>query len=198
MIFLGLFIIAVCVISYLRKRQSKQQQAVTEMFWERENAANQVRRKDISGLPYINIPLENFPIGICKNNELTEYENTLKELAQLQILNLTGKTNTDLKLEYGAANLPFLTECDQNFSTLCQTVAAYGECLMKLGYESEAKTVLEFGISCGSDISKNFLLLADIYQKNGSTKKLEELKGHANNLDSLMKKSILQHLEGFS
>lgn len=198
MIFLGLFIIAVCVFSYFRKKQSNKQQAVTDRFWERENAANQVRRKDISGLPYINIPLENFPIGICKNEALSEYENIIKDLAQSQILNLANKTNTDLKLEYGPANLSHLTECDQNFSTLCKTIAAYGECLLKLGYESEARTVLEFGISCGSDVSKNFLLLAEIYRKNGCAKELEALKEHANKLDSIMKKSILQHLEEFS
>ena len=61
--FLGLFIIFLSVAAYYRKRATAQQKKVTEDFWSREDQANQIRRKDISNLPYITIPLEKFPIG---------------------------------------------------------------------------------------------------------------------------------------
>ena len=60
--FLGLFIIFLSVAAYYRKRATTQQKKVTEDFWSREDQANQIRRKDISNLPYITIPLEKFPI----------------------------------------------------------------------------------------------------------------------------------------
>ena len=62
--FLGLFIIFLSVAAYYRKRATAQQKKVTEDFWSREDQANQIRRKDISNLPYITIHLEKFPIGI--------------------------------------------------------------------------------------------------------------------------------------
>ena len=70
--FLGLFIIFLSVAAYYRKRATAQQKKVTEDFWNREDQANQIRRKDISNLPYITIPLEKFPIGISDDEELTD------------------------------------------------------------------------------------------------------------------------------
>lgn len=96
--FLGLFIIFLSVAAYYRKRATAQQKKVTEDFWNREDQANQIRRKDISNLPYITIPLEKFPIGISDDEELTDYENDLKTLASRKILNLSHQSNTDLSL----------------------------------------------------------------------------------------------------
>ena len=136
--FLGLFIIFLSVAAYYRKRATAQQKKVTEDFWSREDQANQIRRKDISNLPYITIPLEKFPIGISDDEELTDYENDLKTLASRKILNLSHQSNTDLKLAYGPANLPALSEYDQNYTTLLRNLVAYADCLIKNGFKSEA------------------------------------------------------------
>lgn len=193
--FLGLFIVFIALVSYYRNKNTAAQNELEDRFWSRENQANHIRRQDISGLPYITIPLENFPMDICDNSELNEYKDTLTQLSGQKILNLSGQTNTDLKLKYGPANLTTLTEYDQNYITLCRTLVSFGECLIKLGYRREAQTVLEFGISCGSDISQNYMLLADLYLADGNTAAVEHLKTQADALDSLMKASILEHLE---
>lgn len=70
MIFLGLFIFFVCMFAYLRHKSTAAEEAAAESFWNRENEANHTRRKDISGLPYITIPLADFPMGIYDNPEL--------------------------------------------------------------------------------------------------------------------------------
>ena len=163
--FLGLFIIFLSVAAYYRKRATAQQKKVTEDFWSREDQANQIRRKDISNLPYITIPLEKFPIGISDDEELTDYENDLKNLASRKILNLSHQSNTDLKLAYGPANLPVLSEYDQNYTTLLRNLVAYADCLIKNGFEAEAVPVLEFGISIDSDIRANYTLLAGLYRE---------------------------------
>lgn len=195
MIFLGLFIFFIFLLAYFRKKGNQNQETVEAAFWERENEANHTRRQDISGLPYITIPLEKFPMDICDNPEIKELEDTLTELSQKKILNLGHQTNTDLKLKYGPANLDELDKCDENFSTLCRTLVSYAECLLKLGYQKEAQVILEFGISCGSDHSRNYSMLADLYQEQGNTSALNELLTTANALDSLMKKSIISHIE---
>lgn len=195
MIFLGLFIFFIFMLAYFRKKGIRKQEAVEQAFWDRENEANHVRRQDISGLPYITIPLENFSMDICDNQLLKEYEQVLTDLSTKKILNLTGETNTDLKLKYGPANLETLTECDQNFITLCRTLADYAKCLLDLGYNAEAKTVLEFGVSCGSDHSQNYRMLSELYVAEGNKDALAHLLEAAQELNSAMKQSIIAHLE---
>ena len=182
--FLGLFIIFLSVAAYYRKRATAQQKKVTEDFWNREDQANQIRRKDISNLPYITIPLEKFPIGISDDEELTDYENDLKTLASRKILNLSHQSNTDLKLAYGPANLPALSEYDQNYTTLLRNLVAY----------AEAVPVLEFGISIDSDIRANYTLLAELYKEQGNASKIQELIDKAAALDSMMRSAILEQL----
>lgn len=185
--FLGLFIIFLSVAAYYRKRATAQQKKVTEDFWNREDQANQIRRKDISNLPYITIPLEKFPIGISDDEELTDYENDLKTLASRKILNLSHQSNTDLKLAYGPANLPALSEYDQNYTTLLRNLVAYADCLIKNGFKAEAVPVLEFGISIDSDIRANYTLLAELYKEQGNASKIQELIDKAASLDSMMR-----------
>ena len=192
--FLGLFIIFLSVAAYYRKRATAQQKKVTEDFWSREDQANQVRRKDISNLPYITIPLGKFPIGISDDEELTDYENDLKNLASRKILNLSHQSNTDLKLAYGPANLPALSEYDQNYTTLLRNLVAYADCLIKNGFEAEAVPVLEFGISIDSDIRANYTLLAELYKEQGNASKIQELIDKAASLDSMMRSAILEQL----
>ena len=69
------FVIFVLVLAYFRKKGTEAQKQVEASFWEREQKANHVRRQDISGLPYITIPLDNFTMGICDSPEIKEYCN---------------------------------------------------------------------------------------------------------------------------
>lgn len=192
--FLGLFVIICSILSYLRKKHTKLQKEVNDGFWEKEQKANLTRRQDISGLPYITIPLEKFPIGRFENDAIKECDAALTELSDKKILNLGTQTNTDLKLAYGATNLTALIESEQNFTTLCQTIVSYASALISLEQADTAQEILEYGISIGSDSSQNFLMLADIYKCKGDTEKINELISVAEGLDSLMKQSILEKL----
>ena len=192
---LGLFIIFFAVVSFYRKRHDRLQQETTENFWERELEANSVRRKDISGLPYISIPFEHFSIGAFSDMELSEIETSLLALRDKKILNLTGQTNTDLKLLYGPANLATLSECDQNFTDMLQLFTKYVNRLIELNHIDAAIPVLEFCIETNSDISTHYSLLADYYKKNQQIEKLHELREKASTLNSLTKTSILQKLD---
>ena len=194
MTYLGIFIIIVCVLSLLRKKHTRKQNAVEDAFWQREYRANNSPRQDISGLPYITIPLEKFPIGNCENKELKESEDILLSLSDKKILNLGSQTNTDLKLKYGISNLSMLMECDENFALLCRTLVSYAETLIHLNRSADAQAVLEFGVSCGSDYVQNYTLLAGLYLEAGNTEHLDRLIADAALLDSPQKSSIQQQL----
>jgi len=192
---LGLFIAMLAVVSFYRKRHDRLQQEADDSFWEREQEANHVRRKDISGLPYISIPFEHFSIGAFTDTQLSELEDSILGFRDKKILNLTGQTNTDLKLLYGPANLQALTEYDQNFTDMLQLFTKYVNRLFELGHIEAAIPALEFCVESGSDISSHYTLLADYYKKNHQTEKLHTLREKASALNSLMKTSILQKID---
>lgn len=191
---LPFIIILLSLFSLFRNRSQRSIQENQESFWEKEQRANQTRKQDISGLAYIRVPLDTFPVGQYKDPKLAELEQELKTLSQRQILNLTGISNTDLKLTYGAANLNILSDCDANFTALARALASYGEQLAALGHWQDAVNVLEYGIFCGTDISKNYTLLGTLYREHGETAKLNRLIETVQGTDLLLKDSILQQL----
>lgn len=198
-----LFVILLAWFAVKRSQATKAEKAAKERFWQRELDANSVRRKSLDDLPYVKIPnyllLPELSSNIPTDDpELIRCNDILRDLSNKRILNLTGKTSTDIKFMYGAANLTTLDEYDSNFTLFAQTIYAYGDRLHALGFDNEAITVLRFGIDSLSDISGNYKLLATLYAKYNQKEKIEELKIIANNLDSLMKNSILRNLDDLS
>ena len=110
-IFLAVFIIFVLILNFAIHKNNRSQENAQEQFWENERQANFTRRKDIHNLNYLTIPIEKIP-----QNLHTDAEKTLVRLSSDKMLNLSGITNTELKLEYGAANLDELSAYDANFT----------------------------------------------------------------------------------
>lgn len=195
-----LFLIFIVWLNIERMKSERQEAAQRNEFWQKENDSNSVRRQPLDNLPYVTIPdellLKNLSSSLPEDDaELVRCNDILTSLQSERILNLTGKTSTDIKMSYGAANLSTLDEYDQNFTLFAQTIYAYGEQLHKLGYDHEAMKVLRFGIDSLSDISGNYKLLASLYVNYGQSDKIQELKATADKLDSLMKGSILRYLD---
>ena len=120
--------------------------------------------------------------------------NTITGLKDKKILNLTGISNTELKLSYGAANLTELTEYDDNFTTLIKAIASLGHALIDNNDTADALSFLEYGISIGSDISSNYIDLAIIY---AATDRFDDrkLKEKAEMLKSLSRDNIIGQLD---
>lgn len=165
-------------------------------FWDRENRANSTRKKSLDSLAYIKIPLDKLPIGILSENPvISECVETLTQLSTQKIVNLTGYSNTDLKLEYGTANITPLSEYDQNYTVLVRTLQIWAEELIANGFPKEACGILEFAVETGSDISKSYYALADYYKELQETEKIQYLLEKAQNLSSLSKKAIVRTLQ---
>lgn len=191
---LTLFIIFLLFYAYKRNQFSKQEAAKESAFWERENQANATRKKDIEHLDYITIPLEDFSIGTHPEQQLLELEEQLTALSVKKILNLTGISNTDLKLQYGAANLERLGSFDDNFTALVRLLTDYAAALHELSYDEDAIHVLEFGVKIKSDVTQNYVLLAQLYQEKGEEVKIRSLIEAAGILNSLSKETIQKKL----
>ena len=129
------------------------------------------------------------------SDELAATEFDLCKLADCRIINLTGISNTELRLTYGTANLDLLTAYDHNFTVLIRTLQKWGTLLASTGKKEDAVTVLSYAVSIGSDIAGTYATLGRLYKEQGELFKIEELKTSAEALTTLMKPSILRDLE---
>lgn len=191
--FLTAFIIFGLVLAHSRHRTTRLQARKSEEFWKREAKANSIRKVSLDCLDYITIPLNLLEIPNA-DEELSAMLEELKALSTEKILNLTGKTNTDLKLEYGTANLTFLTNCDQRFTHLARLLNKIGQYLYDHNDMENSLKYLEFAIECNTDISSTYILLKKLYIARNEYAKIDNLLKTAESLDSLMKKTIIRHL----
>jgi hypothetical protein len=196
MLFFITIILLVIWFSMSRKRTSYLQEKKKENFWEKESNANHTRKTSLECLNYITIPLNLIELaGSSTDSSIMEQGKILKQLSNKKIVNLTGISNTDLKLKYGSSNLSSLTEYDQNFTQLAQTLNCIGLRFSELEDDSSAILILEFSVSCKSDISSTYKQLAQLYVNVGQAEKIDSLIESAKTLNSLMKNTILIHLE---
>lgn len=166
-----------------------------EELIEKELKANSVRRMPLNNLNYIHFTKSSIPeIDTSISPEISHLMGTLETLYDQNIVNLTGITNTDLKLAYGPANLPELTQYDQNYELLTRTLTDLGMKLNSLEHKNEAAAVLEYAISIGSDISAGYLTLANIYVEDKRYKDISSLILSAEMMTSLTKNSTIAKL----
>ena len=152
--------------------------------------------EDLDNLDYIKIPLEDLPMHLMEDNaEVAGCLQIINELSLQPIVNLTGYTNTDLKLEYGTANITVLTEYDQSYTLLVNTLQTWAKLLYDAGYVEETRKILEFAVSTRTDVTASYDLLADIYLQDAAPEKIQTLLSTAENLNSLSKQVILRHLQ---
>lgn len=194
--FFASFIIFIIWLAYELRKADRLREKDDASFWEKEAEANGTRRKSLALLDYISIPLDTLPIHVMEDDEtVRSCIQTLERLQNTKIVNLTGISNTDLKLQYGVANLNDLTEYDANYTELVTTLQTWAQTLYDAGFIAETAAVLEFAVSVHSDISASYLLLAKIYDNTGAFDKIAPLAETASGLNSLSKDIIVRTLQ---
>ncbi len=191
----SLFVLIFIVSSGIR-RQNKLKKQTEQEFWSRERRSNQVRRKSLDDLDYIKIPLEDFPTHVMQEDPVVlECIDTVMSLTSQKVLNLSGYTNTDLKLEYGTANITQLTEYDQNYTILVRTLQKWADILLENGYAQEAAVLMEFAFSTRTDISRTYYALADYWISQGETFQVQRLIDAAEKLPTANHNAIVRRLK---
>ena len=171
-----LVLIFILWLNYEIKKNNKASKSSLDHFWQKEKDANLTRRQDISALKYLSVSLETLPMGDHEDDTLNSYRDMIRNYANRKMINLSGLTNTDLKLMYGVANFHLLSEYDNNYTAFISMLQKWAKRLYDRGYEKEAQAVLEFSIfSCLTDVTLAYLLLAELYQKQGQPQKRNEL-----------------------
>lgn len=193
---LASFIIFAVWLTYEIKKHEKMEDNALNDFWAREHKANNIRRKPLDDLNYIKIPFECIPKSLLPYDEaVQDCLSTLERLSDKKIVNLTGYTNTDLKIEYGTANLTVLSSYDENYTLYARTIYKLAGLYLENGYESNARILLEKGVESGTDIKGTYLLLKDMYEKGHEEDKMKALIEAASSLRSANRNIILRSLE---
>ena len=184
------------LLNILFKKSNKEAKKTEETFWDRERRSNLVRRQSLDHLNYITIPLDTLPTELLtEDKEVCNCINTIRQLSGEKIVNFTGYTNTDLKLEYGAPNINLLTQYDQNSTLLVRTLQKWADLLLQAGYEPQAVIVMEFAIQTGTDVRRTYYALAEYYRAAGNTRGIQNLLETALQLRSLNKEPIVHTLQ---
>ena len=161
--FLAILIIFCLILAFYIRKNDAAQQKVQDDFWEKERQSNAVRKKDISKLDYITIPLDKIPVKLE-----TSTEKAIFALAEKPMLNFVGISNTDLKLQYGTANLDILTEYENNFLDFVALLPDYTTELVEAGEKDSARMLLEFAVSVNADSRKIEKQLAALLEESSS------------------------------
>ncbi|MCR5145710.1 MAG: hypothetical protein K6B67_10495 [Lachnospiraceae bacterium] len=193
--FLAIFLTFLIVLAIRYKVTDNKVKEQQEQFWQRESDANFAPKIDLDSLTYITIPLDKFPLGFSDDQSIVEIENQLTELSSHRLLNLTNKTNTELKETYGLANLETVSAYGDDFDQLTILLKEYGQCLINNDKIDDAIKVLEFGVSIKSDISQNYIMLGECYKKKGTTYKIEYLIQQIESMNLILGPSTIKHLQ---
>ena len=183
-------------IFFFMKFTSSRPEDGTKQFLEKERRANNTLKKPLDDLDFVKVPLQDIPNPEPAVNErCASIIEELKRLSEEKAVNLTGITNTDLKLTYGAPNLPILTEYDQNFTAICKNIFDLGCEYKNANLVDEAIATLNCGINIGTDLSGNYTLLAEMYAEKGLYVEIQRLINCADNIRSLTKNSTVSKLQ---
>ena len=182
----------------INKNRDKEGKVSVGSYLKREENANSVRKKDISNLPYIHIPFESLPLDITLKDEkmqskIEKYRKELEYLADKQMLNLIGVSNTELKEQYGVANLDKLTACDLNYGKALSNLQWYASAIYE-EYPKEAVEIMEYMIKEGTDISTTYELLGRYYADVNDRISFDRLFSRIPDKDSLSGKTIQDKL----
>ena len=162
----------------LRKSKSKTADSKNTLF-ENEARANLTRKKPLSSLNYITVSEKSILFLEINDDNIKKIQKNFVDLRDKKIVNLSNKSNTELKAEYGPANLTVLSEYSDNFITLISSIQKYAKKLSELGLDNEAIEALEFSVRSGCDMISSYRLLTELYIKNNQSDKINALLENA-------------------
>lgn len=192
--FLTVFIIFLLFLAFRYHKLSKLQEEKNENFWERERNAAATVKPEIDKNELLIIPLAEFPLGRIPDAKVQELELSLTEAARLPMKNLSNKTNTELKEEYGSNHLAKMQQYGENYNEFMIILRDYCSYLITLERYDLAIPFLEFAAKTNCDISQIYKSLGDCYYHCNKIDYIEHLIRHVKSLHLVLENSILTHL----
>jgi len=187
------------VINNAIRRSNARSKKIRDEFWERERISRRTPGKSTEDLKFIQFP-DDLPLHISTDDpQIKEYQETLVNITKNPVINLSGISNTDIRLAYGAPNMEELSRADERFIVMCRTLNNLAYAYLDTGHRKEAETLLAFAVSGGSDIKETWTALGRIYMEKSDIQALDTLIKKAGNLgdDVTGKREILDSLTDY-
>jgi len=171
-----------------------------QLFWEKEKRSLIVRKKELTEDDFIHCDIStlSFPklleLEPHDKKQYRQLKERIDELSQLDMMDLTGLSNTELRLRYGTANQTLIQTNENNYHLFLKALYAYGHFLVEHNQINEAICAYELCIQLGSDYSKHFIGLADLYVQTQQHHKLSALIQRAKALDESHQTRLYQKL----
>lgn len=176
----------------------------TQEFLRQEEESNNVRKKDIDEALFFVPDLSALPIKKYSPQEAEKFsvlisrQEKVVAAAQKKMIKFKEeKTNHDVKLQFGTVNLETIANYEENYSQYMYALINWAESLIEAGNLTDAQSVLSASIDQGSEISKSFTLLADIYFQNNDKAKMEDLYETVNTINIPAGKKAWEHINGY-
>ncbi|RRD96106.1 hypothetical protein EII17_00945 [Clostridiales bacterium COT073_COT-073] len=198
--FFILFLTFLFLWTYNSRKQQKKYQAEKDAFWEKEKESLVVRKKEIPANLYYqpNIHPLHFPKLELDPATAAKYEKLTKQLinsADLPMLNLNNLSNTEIRLNFGTANQPVITQAEENYEAFLGFLYEYALLMQSQDCIEEAISAMEEAIRLNSDISKHFFLLGDLYQTVNHSVGIQKLIILAEDLPIVSKEKTIRYLQ---
>lgn len=208
-IFLTLIWFCLWLGARFRSNRNKADRA-EQAFWDKERQADFARVRPLDDLAYVTVDLDALPYArLIDDAAARDAAESIRALAGERIVNLTGISNTDLKLQYGAANLETLSSYDQNFTALVTALQKWAHALLDAAASAgeqdartlweDARTLLEYAVSVGTDIAASYRDLAALYirtlSRDDAHAQIKTLLEKAQDLNSMTKSRLVLDLQ---
>ncbi len=187
------------VINNAIRRSNARSKKANDEFWKRERDSYKAPSRPTDNLEYVRFP-DDLPIHISTDNpQIKEYQETLANVTKGKVLNLSGISNTEIRMSFGKDNMEELSLADQRYTTMCRTLDSLSVAYMDLGFKDEARSLLEFALSAGCDISSCWIRLGQYYMEKEDASALSSLIEKAEALDDTVhsRNEILRSLTDF-
>ena len=155
--------------------------------------SNHVRKKEISEEYFVRPDIGRLPFMEKPDGSLARLQETVRSRASSKMIRLPKQMdNIEVKMTFGTANLEVVTQCEENYYRFIMALVSWGEQLYKEGYVKEAEEALLESVALGSDMSRSYTLLIDLYEGRGDAEKLGELREIVENSEALKANSGLK------
>ncbi len=189
------FIIFSAWFFYESRKAAKKSQKKSDAFWAREEEANHARNRDISNLPMVTVERGQIPMPETSDENTLFYQKQVTASLDFPMMNLSGYTNTDLKLAYGAGNFKTLSDYDENFNNFLMNLSHLAKAYSQTGFSQEAIVCYQLALKIGSDKTTDFKALAKLYVDTGERSKIQELCHMAETSGHPRKEALRKELE---
>ncbi len=194
------FVLAIIFVVWLRFKMKKGSKSynfkenLNELI-EREKNANFARRREVEEKFFVSPNLDTLPIDKYPLKDVLISAANKKMLRFDKVM-----SNIELKERYGLANLDFIIAYEENLQRFIRELNNCGQFFIDNEMFDNARAVLEEAVALGSEISKSYFLLSDIYFSNRDETSLKQLLDKVSGLgfenNPGFKLKVLAELEG--